>query len=435
MNDFYKQNFGENFLMIFLILIFLLIGFSLMGFSSKHNKIVVLEKQSNQNISNIYNSSIDITQNSKEKICIQNKPKYVRGIHLTAWAVSSLQKRKEIDYLLEKTELNTVVIDIKESEGKVYIPGVKVAEEIKSYENAIPDILDYLNYLKEKKVYTIARIVVFSDNFLPRQKPELGVKTPEGQLWKDKKGITWLDPYRKENWEYILSIAERAVQIGFEEVQFDYIRFPSDGDISLCIYSQPYNSKTAQEALIGFLKEANTRIKPLGANISIDIFGLTTSVLDDMGIGQKLEEMAKFVDYVSPMTYPSHYAKGTYGLSDPNRAPYQTVYCSLKYGKEKLGSDYIKLRPFLQDFSLGYRYGAKEVRAQIQAAYDNDIYEWLLWNPRCIYTYSALKDKSFSNTYEKSKNITCEIKKQPLLEEKISFDTSENILETFLEQK
>ncbi|MDR0977762.1 MAG: putative glycoside hydrolase [Endomicrobium sp.] len=320
------------------------------------------------------------------------KRKYIKGIHLSSWVSGSEKHRKAVLELLEKTELNTAVIDIKEYEGQVYIKGIKEVDIIyKAYVAAIPDLEKYISYLKERGVYTIARIVVFRDNNIPRKKPMLAVKNPDGTIWTDRKGITWLDPYNKEAWDYNLKIAERAADIGFDEIQFDYIRFPSDGHTKNCRYSQPHSADNALKALTGFLKEARRRLTSKGVKISIDVFGLTTTARDDMGIGQKIVEMTEYVDYVSPMVYPSHYAKGTYGISDPNKEPYKVVYNSIDGALKRIPAE--KLRPWLQDFSLGYKYGKNEVQAQMQACYDNKIGNWLLWSPRCIYTRQALKNK------------------------------------------
>jgi hypothetical protein len=182
--------------------------------------------------------------------------------------------RAAIDQMLDETELNTVVVDIKEYEGEVYIPGVKQADELKTYTPAIPDIKEYLTYLKSRGVYPIARIVVFKDNKYPRKKPSTSVKNPEGNVWQDRSGRAWIDPYSKAGWDYNIDIAERALDLGFEEIQFDYIRFPTDGALSTCRYSQVHSSTSSAGALVGFLKEANRRLKARGANISIDVFGL-----------------------------------------------------------------------------------------------------------------------------------------------------------------
>jgi hypothetical protein len=325
-------------------------------------------------------------------VVIPHKPQYVRGIHLTSWIAGSKKARSKIDTLLNETEINTVVIAIKEYEGEVYISGVPMAEKYKLSVNAIPDLKEYVQELKQRGIYTIARIVVFKDNALANKRPELAVKRPDGSIWKDRRGNAWTDPYNKEVWEYNFSVATQAVALGFEEIQFDYIRYPSDGDTKQCRYTHKTSSSPAQN-LKDFLQTAVQRLKPLGANVSIDVFGLTPSVYHDMGIGQKITDMSMEVDYVSPMVYPSHYAKGEYGIENPNSEPYKVVHKTMFDAKKRLGEMHPRLRPYLQDFSLGYKYGPKEVRAQIQACEDLGFYEWLLWNPNCTYTRGALKSK------------------------------------------
>jgi hypothetical protein len=337
------------------------------------------------------------------------KTKYIRGVHLSAWVSGSQKHRKLALELFDNTELNTAVIDIKEYEGQVYIKCVEEVDTNKAYTAAIPDLEKYISLLKEKGIYTIARMVVFRDNTISRRIPSLAVKNPDGTIWVDRKGIAWLDPYNKDTWDYNLKIAERAVEIGFDEIQFDYIRFPSDGDTKNCRYSKPHSAVEASKALVGFLKKAKKRLNTKGAKISIDVFGLTTTATDDMGIGQKIVEMTEQVDYVSPMTYPSHYAKWTYGIADPNKESYKVVYNSIEGALKRIPAE--KLRPWLQDFSLGYKYGKDEVRAQIQACYDNKVGSWLLWNPRCVYTRDALKDKNDGNTFRISNPATSEMLK------------------------
>jgi hypothetical protein len=317
------------------------------------------------------------------------KKKYIRGLHLSAMISGSEKHRRIAANLFDNTELNTAVIDIKECEGKVYIDGVKIVNVNGAYAKVIPDLREYISDLKGKGVYTIARIVVFRDNTMTREKPEFAVKNPDGTIWTDRKGIAWLDPYNKDAWDYNLQVAERAVNIGFDEIQFDYLRFPSDGNTKNCCYSKPHSAAEASKALVGFLEESNKRLKTKGAKISINVFGLTTTATDDMGIGQKIVEMTDWVDYVSPMVYPSHYGKWNYGIAEPNKEPYKVVYFAIADALKRIPTE--KVRPWLQDFSLGYKYGRDEVKAQIQACYDNKVNSWLLWNPKCIYTKDALK--------------------------------------------
>jgi hypothetical protein len=337
--------------------------------------------------------TITTTVIKSEKMILRQ---HIKGIHLSAWVSGSEKHRKIAIDLFDNTELNTAVVDVKEYEGQVYIDGIKMVNENGIYIPAMPDIKDYIVKLKEKGIYTIARIVVFRDNGITRKKPALAVKNPDGTIWTDKKNIAWLDPYNKDSWDYNLQIAERAAAIGFDEIQFDYIRFPSDGDTKNCRYCKPHSVANASKVLVDFLKEANRRLKVKNIKISIDVFGLTTTATDDMGIGQKIVEMTEWVDYVSPMLYPSHYSKWNYGIENPNKEPYKVVYCAIEDALKRIPSE--KLRPWLQDFSLGYKYNEDEVKAQIQACYDNKVNSWLLWNPRCIYTRAALKEQNEANT-------------------------------------
>jgi hypothetical protein len=338
---------------------------------------------------------ISISTATTTPVQVNIKPTYVRGIHITAWIAGSAKGRAYCDTLFKETEINTAVIDVKEYEGEVYVPGFTQAQEFGTYVAAMPDLEKYLARLKAEGIYTIARVVVFKDALLPNKKPKWAVKNPDGTVWKDHRGLTWVDPYNKDVWDYNISIAEKSVKLGFDEIQFDYIRFPSDGNTKACRYSVKHTSVSAPAALDGFLELAGQRLGKLGAKVGIDVFGLTTTVSNDMGIGQKIVQMAQRVDYVSPMVYPSHYNPGEYGIANPNASPYKIVYLGMEGAKKRIPIE--KLRPYLQDFSLGVRYGAKEVRAQIQACYDNGIGEWILWNSKCVYSRGGLLAKSETN--------------------------------------
>ena len=199
-------------------------------------------------------------------------------------------------------------------------------------------------------------------------------------------------PINQEAVDYAIEIASRAAVAGFEEIQYDYIRFPSDGKISQCRYSRKdHSAQTSAQALRDFLTLARARLKPMGVKLSICTFGLTTSVDNGMGIGQRLDQMAGLVDYVSPMMYPSHYAKGEYGLKNPNRQPYLTVHHGIKDALTRLGTRPEVLRPYLQDFSMGVRYTPAHVRAQIRAAEELGVQGWILWNAQNHYSWSSVQ--------------------------------------------
>jgi len=317
----------------------------------------------------------------------------VRGLHLTSWVAGSRKARGRFLDRLRGTVINAVIIPIKETDGKVYLPGVAAAEAAGTTRIAIPKPKELLADLEERGIRAVARQVVFEDDNLPRKRPELGVQDEDGGLWKNRKGLTWADPYNQEVWEYNLAIAQHALRLGFDEVQFDYIRFPSDGDTRRCRYSNVHHSsRTTVQALDGFLRAARERLKPLGGDISVAVFGLTTTSSGDMGIGQNIRSMESEVDALSPMMYPSHYAKGEYGIPDPNREPYEVIRLGLRDAKRRLRKDAFKLRPYLQDFTLGYRYKTEHVRAQIRAAREQGIDSWIFWNPGNRYHWDAFRD-------------------------------------------
>lgn len=338
------------------------------------------------------------TEQIEEKKIEKILPSQAKGMHLTVFAAASQFHKTRTNDLLDNTEMNAVVIDIKEIDGDI---SVKNVANGLSYSSKVPSVLPYLNDVKSKGMYAIARIVVFRDNVMPRKKPELAVKNPDGTIWEDRKHFTWLNPYKQGSIDYILELAEKTADMGFDEIQFDYIRFPSDGNTKNCRYGVEHSSVTASAQIVSFLKQAKKRLAPKDIKVSIDVFGLTTTEKTDMGIGQKIVEMTEQVDYVSPMIYPSHYNNGEYGIPNPNKEPYRTVYIALQGAKKRIPVE--KLRPWLQDFSMkGVKYGPEEIQAQIQACYDCGVTTWMLWNAACKYTKAGLKSKKDQYSYKKS---------------------------------
>jgi len=323
-----------------------------------------------------------------------NPPVNVKGIYLTGWKAGLSGEFEKLVKLVDDTELNSMVIDVKDNTGKLtYKSSVPMAEQIGADSNRIRDIDGLLKTLREHNIYAIGRIVVFEDPVLSKARPDLNIKNKSGGNWVTRKGQGWVDPYNTKVWDYVVSIAEEAAKKGFNEIQFDYVRFPSDGSLSNIVYPA-YDGKDRVETISAFLSYAKKRLEPYGVYVSADIFGLVTTAQDDMKIGQYLEDVVKTVDYISPMVYPSHYALGSYGIANPNAAPYETVYHSLSDAVKRLNKvDGFKaeIRPWLQDFTLGSPpYGAKEVRAQIRATYDAGLSEWILWDPANTYTVAAL---------------------------------------------
>lgn len=323
-------------------------------------------------------------------------PEEVRGVYVTGWVAGTPSLFKRLLRFIDATPVNSLVIDIKDDTGKLsYRSAVPMVNTLDAWENKIPDVQKMLKTLQQKKVYPIARLVVFKDPYLAEKRPEFALKQPNGEVWRDYKGMAWVDPHAREVWEYNIQIAKEAVKMGFSEIQFDYVRFASDGDLRSCVY--PYADGSSKEDVIrDFLLYAREELEPLGAVVSADVFGLACSAPDDLFIGQKLEKIAEAVPVICPMVYPSHYARGSYGLANPDLQPYATVLRSLQDARQRLKDYPVKLRPWLQDFSLGNAYGPAEIQAQIQAVYDAGVREWLFWNPSCRYNvdkYVARKNE------------------------------------------
>lgn len=319
-----------------------------------------------------------------------------KGLHVTGWVAGGKNSLQKLIDICNRTELNALVIDVKDSDGVVsWDTEVPLEREIGASRKCINDINAVMTKLAENDIYPIARIAVFKDPILAKAHPEMGVKRPDGALWRDRRGNAWANPYDQRVWDYNIAIAIECAKLGFKEIQWDYVRFPSDGPVSQCVYPGK-TDETDSEVIASFLKYAREKLEPHAVVMTADLFGLTSLVNHDMGIGQTIKLIAEHVDYICPMVYPSHYARGEYGIPDPNRAPYKTVLLSLRDAVKAVEGTKCRVRPWLQDFSLyGVKYGAAEVLAQRKAAKEIGLTEFLLWNPQCRYTEAALaKEKS-----------------------------------------
>lgn len=310
-----------------------------------------------------------------------SRPDAVRGIYATGWMAGSAKWFPRLVSFILETQVNAIVIDIKDDEGTLsYKSSVPLARETGADLPKIKDPPGLMRTLNQHGIWPIARIVVFKDPHLAKKRPDLAVRDKDGGIWRDHKGMSWVDPNSRVVWKYVVDIAKEAASLGFQEIQFDYVRFTSDGKIADCVY--PFSKGQEKEDVIrDFLVYARDELKPLKVEVSADIFGLVTSARDDLGIGQKLEKVAEGVDIISPMVYPSHYAHGSFGLAQPDLHPYETVLRAMADARERLAETGVQLRPWLQDFSLGNPYGRKQIQDQIKAVYDAGLTEWLFWNP------------------------------------------------------
>lgn len=331
---------------------------------------------------------------------------YIKGIYMTYHAAGHDGLRTHALDMIDQTELNALVLDIKGDLGLLtYQSEVITATAIGA--NDTPMILDwpaFMKDLKERNIYAIARIVVFKDNYLARAHPEWAVKDGAGNLWFDGENLPWLEPFHEEVWDYNIALAVEAAQRGFDEVQFDYVRFPTDGAVRNIAYSQPAGTAQARtEAIVGLLAKARAALAPYPTKLSADVFGYTTWYQDDFGIGQDLALMAPHLDVLSPMLYPSTYSAGLPGLPEYYFAiahPYPVVYHSTlrALSRVKAANPHLVVRPWIQDFADyafdGRTYTPQEIRAQMLAAYDAGGGGWLMWDPRVRYTPEALVSAS-----------------------------------------
>ena len=344
---------------------------------------------------------------ARPRVPLVPAPDTLRGLYVNRWAAIGQKVYRLID-VAKRTEVNALVIDVKDDRGYMLYPSrVPLANEIGADARnseimpmSLKRVRALLDTMRAHDIYPIARIVVVKDPILAEKKSEWSIRRKsDGTPWLDRTGKPWLDPHHKGVWDYAVDLAIEAVELGFSEVQLDYVRFPDEQRLVREATFPLAEGRSRAEVIRQRLAEARERLKPLGVRMTIDVFGLTTSDTTDMGIGQRWESFIDVADVVLPMTYPSHYAPGSYRIARPNANPYAVIAKALQDAKAR--SEGIegaaKVMPWYQDFTLGApRYGVAEVRAQIQAGYDNGIPDWILWNPSSNYTLAALRPKGES---------------------------------------
>src|SRR5688572_621697 len=342
--------------------------------------------------------SIRLDSIERAKIVRVPTPPEVKGLYVNRWAALGKRMGQLID-LSKRTEVNALVIDVKDDRGFVlYKSRVPLAVAIGADTNNAMShkrLRSILDTMRVHNIYPIARIVVAKDPLLAGKKLEWAIKRRDNmQPWLDKNGTPWLDPHNREVWQYAADLAREAYDLGFSEVQFDYVRFPDEKRlISEAAYPLA-NGRVRAQVIREQLGFARSALKSIPMPVTIDVFGLTATDTTDMGIGQRWEMFVDQADYILPMVYPSHFAPGTYGIGNPNANPYSVIDRSMKDVKRRTASvpNAGKIIPWYQDFTLGPpRYGAEQVRAQMKAGYDNGFQSWILWNPGSRYTESALR--------------------------------------------
>ena len=312
-------------------------------------------------------------------------PAEIRGVHVTM-ALASLPGK--LDEYTETLGLNTIELDVKDENGEVAYRGLAppLAKQIGSAKRYY-DPVKAAKQLHEQGIYVIGRVVCFEDPILSEKRPELAIGTRGGGVWRNDAGLGWTNPYDKRVWNYNVDVAKSAVRAGFDEIQFDYVRFPSDGNIEAAVFAGRRREPMAA-TIARFVHYAANKLRPMGARVSVDVFGL--SARRNLGIGQSPRRLARIVDAIYPMTYPSHYGPGEYGLADPSATPGRTVGRSLRDFRRQMRGKKAKLIPWLEDFTLGGTTTLQKVQEQIRAARRWKTDGFLLWNPSGAYTMGAL---------------------------------------------
>lgn len=359
-------------------------------------------------------SDVSFTREGEEKVAEPVKPKVahvetpasVKSIYMSQCVVGTPTFRDTLVELVDTTELNSIIIDIRDYTGKISFPTTHplLADSVSDACGA-NDMKEFIAHLHEKDIYVIGRITVFQNPYYTSQHPEQAVQSTKGGVWKDRKGLAFVDVGAREYWDSVVALAEESYAIGFDEINFDYIRYPSDGPMAEAVYHNEGKSKS--EMLEEFFKYLHGKLEPSGMVMSADLFGMTTTNTDDLNIGQVLERALPYFDYIAPMVYPSHYPNGFNGYTNVNAHSYDIIHYSMKEAVRRtvattttvaalthtrIGTttpaiyskpsyDKQKMRPWLQSFDYPVEYTPEMVGAQIQATYDVGLTSWFFWDP------------------------------------------------------
>ena len=359
-------------------------------------------------------------------------PEQVKTIYMTSCVAGTPSFREQLITFAEETEVNSIIIDVKDYSGTISFPPWKPA-----WQNArcgTADMRELIAQLHDKGIFVIARITVFQDPFYTKIRPDLAVKKTDGSTWHDFKKLSFIDVAAKEYWDHIIELSVDSYNLGFDELNFDYVRYPSDGPMTDIYFSHSatseygndkqanleaffkyLNEKLDDESLFAAYRHENTGRASSTPWTSADLFGMTTTNYDDLSIGQVLDRAVPYFDFIAPMVYPSHYPKSFLGLGNPNDYPYKVVNYAMQFGVDRLKASTTpmagfthtrigtstpavyqkptygpeKLRTWIQDFDYGGDYDAADVRAQIQASYDAGVMDFMVWAPSNIYTRGA----------------------------------------------
>lgn len=326
-----------------------------------------------------------------------------KGIYVSS-AYAQLKLDDAID-LIDRTELNAIVIDVKSDSGHItYQMDYDMAREIGATTSTIADMAGFIERCKDHDIYLIARVVALKDPILAEKRPDLALKNKDGTIFRDNSGLAWVNPYEDEVWEYLAEVSKQCVEIGFDEINYDYIRFSTDSGMSNVDFGEESQELTRIDVITEGIRGLCELLKPMGVFVSCDVYGaIISSQVDARIVGQSYHRMACYLDYICPMVYPSHYGDGYYKLDHPDLHPYELVYNAMQDSKKVLSTipdDENKaiVRPWLQDFTASWlrhyqTYGPEQLREQINAVYESGYGEWLLWNAAISYSEGGLEEE------------------------------------------
>jgi len=304
-------------------------------------------------------------------------PTEIRGVHVTMM-LASLQGKLDQYASLKDEGLNTIELDVKDENGTVAFssPDVPLADEVGAAGNYY-NPADVAEQLHAQGIYLIGRVAVFEDPVLSARRADLAIQRSDGSTWLDNRSLGWSNQYSKKVWDYNVSIAKAAVKAGFDEIQFDYVRFPTDGPTESAVWPGKTN-ESMSVTIANFLKYASSQLKPLGARVSADVFGLAAT--NKLGVGQSPALMARYVDALSPMVYPSHFGPGQYGLPDPQAQPGMTVGYALSDFNAAMRASKAEIVPWIQDFTMGKKFTLADIKDEILAVRNSESRGYLIWN-------------------------------------------------------
>lgn len=329
-------------------------------------------------------------------------PVEVKGIYITGPIAGTVNTLNELIDLVDRTELNAMVIDVKNDNGEItYAMAQETVQAIGAATPYVPDMPGLIARLKEKNIYLIARVAAFRDPILAERMPEYGIHNPDGSLFYDRDGLAWVNPYCRGVWDYLIAVSKEAAALGFDEIQFDYIRFSTDPALNEADFGPEAEGVSRTEIITAFVRYACEELVPLGVFVSADVYGtILNNPSDGEIVGQNYQAMAAYLDYICPMVYPSHYNDGVYGLEHPDMAPYELVFSAMRDSQNFLTAQAAtghtaRSRAWLQAFTATWLtnhipYTGAEIRHQINGVYDAGASEWILWNGSNQYTADGL---------------------------------------------